>query len=467
MLCPTRTITLLSSITHSLTLTSRPHSLILPVFYFDVINFFHKLILWATLVFFGYGSQLQVGTALLLCVTRLVVHARFEPYRERTDNWFDYITLIITALMGLSGLMLQYLETSKDFAVSKNDRAQVKSTMNSIHGVEVALNIAVLGVAVVFVAFLLHVAFGRYITSAWRACRQRCNKGWHRARSRCGRRGGGEEAGVRLGGQRVEVARDGGESAGARAAVSTDTGQDDGLHDSVSIEMTNSTGTSTNAPILMHANPMVATRGVRVVDFSDGESKVPAVVGKGKGGKSGKGGTRGKGGKGGSGRSQRVAPIIADKTLQVFGANVKGTGTVTGANPAFAFKPVAEGRENQMLSSTRHNQLRATQGSSSVGSGGTGGSMHVTSVGSLVGTVPSSRLERSSSIERPLGIIDCRLERMVSVELPGRDAADDAIVASNGHDDAGGEEQVASNDDDSNITMCVNRSPQTTPQATG
>ena len=72
------------------------------MFYFDIINFFHKLILWATLVFFGYGSQLQVGTALLLCVVRLVIHTRFEPYRERMDNWFDETTLTMTALIRTS-----------------------------------------------------------------------------------------------------------------------------------------------------------------------------------------------------------------------------------------------------------------------------------------------------------------------------------------------------------------------------
>lgn len=61
----------------------------------------------ATLVFFSYGSQLQIGIALLLCVGRLALHAQFEPYRMTFDNVFDYVTLVITALFGLGGIMLQ------------------------------------------------------------------------------------------------------------------------------------------------------------------------------------------------------------------------------------------------------------------------------------------------------------------------------------------------------------------------
>ena len=58
-------------------------------YFFDIVNFTFKLVLWATLVFFNYGSQLQIGTALLLCVGRLALHAQFEPYRMVMDNAFD------------------------------------------------------------------------------------------------------------------------------------------------------------------------------------------------------------------------------------------------------------------------------------------------------------------------------------------------------------------------------------------
>ena len=68
-----------------------------------------KLFLWATLVFFLRGSLLQIGSAVLLTVIRLVLHAHFEPYKDPVDNLFDYLTLTISALTGLSGLLLQVM----------------------------------------------------------------------------------------------------------------------------------------------------------------------------------------------------------------------------------------------------------------------------------------------------------------------------------------------------------------------
>ena len=114
-----------------------------------------KLVLWATLVFFPYGSQLQVGTALLLCVGRLALHAQFEPYRMMTDNAFDYVTLIITALFGLGGIMLQSMETYKTLAIYRGDDRGSEASKNSIYVVELVLHIMVVIVFVVFAAFWL------------------------------------------------------------------------------------------------------------------------------------------------------------------------------------------------------------------------------------------------------------------------------------------------------------------------
>jgi hypothetical protein len=55
------------------------------------------------------GSLLQIGSAVLLTVIRLVFHAHFEPYKDPVDNLFDYLTLTISALTGLSGLLLQVM----------------------------------------------------------------------------------------------------------------------------------------------------------------------------------------------------------------------------------------------------------------------------------------------------------------------------------------------------------------------
>ena len=128
----------------TLTLGSLPHSRSTPrYFFFDIINFTFKLVLWATLVFFSYGSQLQLGTALLLCVGRLALHAQFEPYRTAMNNVFDYVTLIITALFGLGGIMLQSLETSKNLAINKNDDVGIERSRTALGVVDLALNIMV------------------------------------------------------------------------------------------------------------------------------------------------------------------------------------------------------------------------------------------------------------------------------------------------------------------------------------
>ena len=124
-------------------------------YYFDIINIMFKLVLYATLVFFNYGSQLQIGTALLLCVGRLALHAQFAPYREKFDNVFDYVTLVITALFGLGGIMLQSIDTFKNLAILKGDKRGTAASKISIHAVELVLNIMVATVFVVFTVFCL------------------------------------------------------------------------------------------------------------------------------------------------------------------------------------------------------------------------------------------------------------------------------------------------------------------------
>ena len=124
--------------------------------YFQRISIMFKLVLWATLVFFSYGSQLQIGTALLLCVGRLALHAQFEPYRMTMDNAFDYVTLTITALFGLGGIMLQSMETFKNFAIYRGDERGSEASKSAISVVEMALNIMVVTVFVAFAFFWLH-----------------------------------------------------------------------------------------------------------------------------------------------------------------------------------------------------------------------------------------------------------------------------------------------------------------------
>ena len=116
----------------------------------------YKLALWATLVFFVYGSSLQSSAGLLLCSARLVLHSHFEPYRDPVDNLFDYLCLAITSLVGLGGLVLNSLEHEKNLAVIKSDKEWTRSAEGDINVVSEALNVLIIVVLVVFVVFGMH-----------------------------------------------------------------------------------------------------------------------------------------------------------------------------------------------------------------------------------------------------------------------------------------------------------------------
>ena len=135
-----------------------------------------KLFLWATLVFFKRGTQLQMGAATLLNVIRLVIHAHFEPYIDPNDNLFEYLTLIITSLTGLGGLLLQGLETSKDYAMSKSDEVGKRAAEEQIKGVMLFLDVGVYCIIVIFALFFANIMVGHNETvrTVCRKLRHQC-----------------------------------------------------------------------------------------------------------------------------------------------------------------------------------------------------------------------------------------------------------------------------------------------------
>ena len=92
-----------------------------------------KLLLWATLVFFKRGSQLQMSGAVLLTTIRLVLHAHFEPYKDAMDNLFDYLTLTVVALNGMCGVLLQVrlLRTVRDLRFSSRLEERVSDAFGT------------------------------------------------------------------------------------------------------------------------------------------------------------------------------------------------------------------------------------------------------------------------------------------------------------------------------------------------
>ena len=141
-------------------LLQQPHSLTRRATYHHVCPLLartlQKLSLWATLVFFGYGSTLQISFALLLCVTRLMLQSHYDPYRDPLDNIFDYLCLIITALLGLGGVVLNSLQHEKALAIMGGDKERNRTTTADLNLISNGLSIVVIVVMVLFALFILH-----------------------------------------------------------------------------------------------------------------------------------------------------------------------------------------------------------------------------------------------------------------------------------------------------------------------
>ena len=49
-------------------------------YWYESVNMGFKLVLWSTLVFFEYGSELQMSAALVVNVMQLCAHIFFLPF---------------------------------------------------------------------------------------------------------------------------------------------------------------------------------------------------------------------------------------------------------------------------------------------------------------------------------------------------------------------------------------------------
>lgn len=103
----------------------------------------HKMALWASLAFFGAGEQLQLAVALALCVIRLIIHVRFEPWAKKTDNLFDYVLLVLLTVFCLVGLLVNYLRSVAERARLVNDVDGQADADRSIDLINITLQISI------------------------------------------------------------------------------------------------------------------------------------------------------------------------------------------------------------------------------------------------------------------------------------------------------------------------------------
>eukprot|EP00947_MAST-08B_sp_MAST-8B-sp1_P000179 g179.t1 len=175
-------------------------------FLFEAFQMLHKVALWGSLVFFGYGSQLQLLVAVSLCFVRLLVHARLQPYESFWLNILDYAVLTFVTCLGLSGLTLNYLDMAKSEAVLRRDDAALGDWESLVAGVEVSTSVfvattvlmALVVNGVMFVTFLKSDRYQVLQARVFRRCRRfrrRCCAGGRC----CGGGGGGGGGGGRSG----------------------------------------------------------------------------------------------------------------------------------------------------------------------------------------------------------------------------------------------------------------------------
>jgi uncharacterized membrane protein YgcG len=126
------------------------------LYWFESVTMLFKLLLWATLVFFDDGSQFQLATAALVGFCQVGVHAKFEPFVDPFKNWLQYVGLVLVALVSFSGLILNFLEVSKDYALVQDDQYNLKSLREQIAAFKMALAVVTwTGLALVLFRVLL------------------------------------------------------------------------------------------------------------------------------------------------------------------------------------------------------------------------------------------------------------------------------------------------------------------------
>eukprot|EP00947_MAST-08B_sp_MAST-8B-sp1_P000323 g323.t1 len=89
------------------------------VYWFESVTMTFKLALWATLVFFEHGSQIQLAMSAAICFLQLGVHARYEPFETRFKNTMQYVSYTLVAFTAFSGLVLNYIGLATELATAR------------------------------------------------------------------------------------------------------------------------------------------------------------------------------------------------------------------------------------------------------------------------------------------------------------------------------------------------------------
>ena len=128
---------------------------------FEPVQMMFKLALWFTLVFFEYGTEMQLGTALVVNILHLCIHLTVRPMGGKDASLLNHMqsaTLAITAYITFGGFAMGYVETSKELFVLSRTEVNSMDDVATVEGYD--LTITIIGFIMELLTFGLICTFG-------------------------------------------------------------------------------------------------------------------------------------------------------------------------------------------------------------------------------------------------------------------------------------------------------------------
>ena len=112
------------------------------------------------------GSQFQLAAGQLICVVQLAVHIWTVPFNTPAKNLLQFVGLSFSTLIAFTGLVLNYLNVSRDKARLAGQVFEVRRLTSRINAVKGALSVIIIS-GVVITAVIQAVKTGLKVYRNW------------------------------------------------------------------------------------------------------------------------------------------------------------------------------------------------------------------------------------------------------------------------------------------------------------
>ena len=139
------------------------------MYLFEPVLMCFKFGLWSTLVFFDYGTELQLGVALLINILQLCVHVYCQPFGGDGAAWLNGLqtgTLVLTSYINFGSIFIKHLT-----AVRTLEEMRFGEETAHFASLETQINVMARGMEVLAVLLILTFA-GTGVKAAVDKCRQ-------------------------------------------------------------------------------------------------------------------------------------------------------------------------------------------------------------------------------------------------------------------------------------------------------